>query len=246
MNALYDTIGAGYALLRRPDPRIAALIHAQLEGVATVLNVGAGAGSYEPAHLKVTAVEPSLEMIRQRPPGEAVVIQAVAEDLPFEHKSFDAAMAVLTVHHWSDLRKGLSEMRRVTRGPIVILDFDPLVPNFWLLDYLPQLAASDEKRMSRLTDIEEMLGPMRHIPVPIPHDCTDGLLCAYWRRPKAYLDPKVRSAISPFWKIGDITEPLRRLESDLKSGEWERKYSKFLDKEECDFGYRLLVAGPNA
>src|SRR5262245_55852310 len=131
MSALYDTIGVHYSAGRRPDPRIAAAIHAHLQGAVSVLNVGAGAGSYEPTHLKVTAVEPSAAMIRQRPKGDAVVVQAAAEDLPFEDKSFDAGMAVLTVHHWSDVRKGLREIRRVTRGKIVILTFDPVVSNFW-------------------------------------------------------------------------------------------------------------------
>jgi len=242
MSVLYDTIGVDYSALRRPDPRIAAAIHAHLEDMASVLNVGAGAGSYEPTHLEVTAVEPSTAMIRQRPAGgDVVVVQAAAEDLPFEDKSFDASMAILTVHHWSDVPKGLREMRRVTRSRIVILTFDPLASNFWLLDYLPQLGALDEQQMPRMADFEAVLGPVRRIAVPIPHDCTDGMLCAYWRRPAAYLDPKVRRSMSSFWKIGDVTEPLRRLEDDLRSGEWERKYPRFLDRESCDFGYHLVV-----
>ena len=241
MSVLYDTIGIDYSSLRRPDPRIAEAIHAHLEGAASVLNVGAGAGSYEPTDLKVTAVEPSAAMIQQRPEGDAVVVQAAAEDLPFEDKSFAASMAILTVHHWSDVRKGLREMRRVTRGKIIILTFDPLASNFWLLDYLPELGTLDHQQMPGMADFEAVLGPVQRIAVPIPHDCTDGMLCAYWRRPAAYLDPKVRRSMSSFWKIGDVTEPLRRLENDLQSGEWERKYFHFLDQESCDFGYHLLV-----
>jgi SAM-dependent methyltransferase len=241
MSVLYDTIGVDYSALRRPDPRIAAAIHAHLEDAASLLNVGAGAGSYEPGHLKVTAVEPSAAMIRQRPRGDAVVVRAVAEDLPFADKSFDASMAILTVHHWSDVRKGLREMRRVTRGKIIILTFDPLASNFWLLDYLPELATLDQQQMPGMADFETVLGPVQRIALPIPHDCADGILCAYWRRPAAYLDPKVRRSISSFWKIGDVSEPLQRLKDDLQSGEWERKYSRFLDQESCDFGYHLLV-----
>jgi SAM-dependent methyltransferase len=241
MSALYDTIGIDYSTLRRPDPRIAAAIHAHLEGAASVLNVGAGAGSYEPTHLEVTAVEPSAAMIQQRPEGNAVVVQAAAEDLPFEDKSFDASMAILTVHHWSDVGKGLREMRRVTRGKVIILTCDPLTSNFWLLDYLPELGTLDQQQMPSMADFEAALGPVQRIAVPIPHDCTDGMLCAYWCRPAAYLDPKVRRSMSSFWRIGDVTEPLRRLKDDLQSGEWERRYSRFLDRDSCDFGYHLLV-----
>jgi SAM-dependent methyltransferase len=241
MSVLYDTIGVDYSVRRRPDPRIAAAIHAHLDGAASVLNVGAGAGSYEPAHLKVTAVEPSAAMIQQRPKGDAVVVQAAAEDLPFGDKSFDASMAILTVHHWSDIRKGLREMRRVTRRKIIILTFDPLASNFWLLDYLPELGTLDQQQTPRMADFEAVLGPVQRIAVPIPHDCTDGMLCAYWRRPAAYLNAKVRRSMSSFWKIGDVTEPLRSLEDDLRSGEWERKYSRFLNQDSCDFGYHLLV-----
>jgi SAM-dependent methyltransferase len=241
MSALYDTIGVDYSALRRPDPRIAAAIHARLEGAASVLNVGAGAGSYEPSHLKVTAVEPSAAMIRQRPKGDAVVVQAAAEDLPFDDKSFDASMAILTVHHWRDVRRGLREMRRVTRGKIVVLTFDPLGSGFWLLDYLPELGILDQQQTPGMADFEAALGPVQRIAVPIPHDCTDGMLCAYWRRPAAYLDPKVRRSMSSFWKIGDVTEALQRLQDDLQSGDWERKYARFLDQESWDFGYHLLV-----
>ena len=241
MSVLYDTIGVDYSARRRPDPRLAAAIHAHLEDAASVLNVGAGAGSYEPGHLKVTAVEPSAAMIQQRPETGAMVVQAAAEDLPFVDDSFDASLAILTVHHWSDVQKGLREMRRVTRGKIIILTFDPLAANFWLLDYLPELATLDQQQMPGMADFEAALGPVQRIAVPIPHDCTDGMLCAYWRRPAAYLDPKVRRSMSSFWKIGDVTEPLQRLQDDLHSGEWERKYSRFLAQESCDFGYHLVV-----
>ena len=243
MNALYDTIGINYSELRRPDPRIAAMIGAALGEAGTVLNVGAGTGSYEPAGRQVVAVEPSLEMIRQRGPGSAPAVQAAAENLPFADKAFDASMAILTLHHWADKAKGLAEMRRVTRGRIVLLTFDAAHRGGWLADYLPELAALDEAQMPPMEDYERWLGTVQILPVPIPHDCTDGFLHAYWRRPAAYLDERVRSAISSFWKVGDIGPGLRRLAEHLESGEWRRRYAHLLTLDELDLGYRLVVAG---
>ena len=180
-------------------------------------------------------------MIRQRPPGAAPVVQASAEDLPFDDNTFDAAMAVLTIHHWSDKARGLSEMRRVTRGPIVLLTFDPSHRDFWLLDYLPDLAALDDTQMPPMPAYEEWLGPVSITPVPIPHDCTDGFLCAYWRRPHAYLDPKIRQAISSFHAIENTSEGLARLEADLASGAWQERYAHLLGKGSIDAGYRLVT-----
>jgi SAM-dependent methyltransferase len=241
MSSIYDTIGINYAELRKPDPRIAAMIHAALGPARTVLNVGAGAGSYEPADRTVTAVEPSLEMIRQRRAEAAPAIQASAEELPFADGAFDASMAVLTVHHWSDQGKGLRELRRVTRGPVVILTYDPAFRGFWLADYIPELITLDEAQMPPMDLYEQWLGPVAVSPVPIPHDCTDGFLCAYWRRPEAYLDPRVRSAISSFWKLGDLSAAWERLASDLRSGAWEERYGTLLGTDERDLGYRLVV-----
>ncbi len=242
MDARYDTIGINYANLRKPDPRIARLIGDALGPAESVLNVGAGAGSYEPAGRKVTALEPSAEMIRQRPATAAKAIQGHAEDLPFEDKSFDAAMAVLTVHHWTDQPKGMAEMRRVTRGPIVILTFDAAFRGFWLADdYIPELAALDDGQMPPMAAYGDWLGPAAITPVPIPHDCTDGFLCAYWRRPAAYLDERVRAAISSFWAIGDVSPALAKLEADIESGAWERRYAGLLARDSLDCGYRLVV-----
>lgn len=242
MDTKYDIIGINYSALRKPDPRIALMIEEALGSAETILNVSAATGSYEPIDRQVTAVEPSAEMIRQRAPIAAKAIQAYADDLPFEDKSFDASMAILTLHHWPDKLKGLKEMRRVTRGPIVLLTFDPACREAWLNDYFPELVMLDESQMPRIQDYENWLGHVKIVPVPIPHDCTDGFLYAYWRRPAAYLDERIRSGISSFWAIKNTEDGLNRLSEDLETGEWERRYSKFLAREACDLGYRLIIA----
>lgn len=242
MTALYDTIGLDYARLRRPDPRIQTKIDDALGESRTVLNVGAGAGSYEPKDRDVTALEPSAAMIAQRPLDAAPVVRGVAEALPFADDGFDAAMAVLSVHHWSDPAAGLREMRRVSSGPVVLLTFDPDTRVQWLIDYWPQLAELDTAIMPRLSVYEEVLGPVELLPVPIPHDCTDGFLYAYWRRPHAYLDPRVRRAISSFWKIEGAEVGLARLASDLDDGSWHRRYGELLERDVCDAGYYLVVS----
>ena len=242
MAAKYDSIGINYAELRKPEPRIAAVIAAALGSARTVLNVGAGTGSYEPADREVTAVEPSLEMIRKRAPSAAKVLQASAGSLPFEDGAFDAAMAVLTIHHWPDKQAGLKEMRRVTRGPIVLLTFDPAhLP--WLTDYLPELVILDQTHMPAMSDYARWLGPVQVTPVLVPHDCRDGFLYAYWRRPQAYLDARIRTGSSSFWAIRSAEAGLQRLKQDLETGEWARRYAGLLDLDAYDAGYRLVVAG---
>ena len=149
-------------------------------------------------------------------------------------------MAILTVHHWSDIAAGLGEMRRVTRGPVVLLTFDPSVRP-WLTDYLPQLATLDEAQMPAMTDYANWLGPVRLVPVPIPHDCSDGFLYAYWRRPEAYLDPHTRSGSSSFWALDDAEAGLERLRHDLETGAWARRYADLLTLDAYDAGYRLIV-----
>jgi SAM-dependent methyltransferase len=179
-----------------------------------------GPGSYEPVDRLVTAVEPSREMIRQRSSAAAQAIQASAEHLPFDDDAFDAAMAILTVHHWPDKEAGLREMRRVTRGRIVLLTFDPS-HRPWLTDYLPELVRLDEAHLPAMSDYERWLGPVQITPLLVPHDCSDGFLYAYWRRPGAYLDPRIRSGSSSFWAMGNSVESgLERLRRELQTGEW--------------------------
>jgi SAM-dependent methyltransferase len=242
--SLYDAIGATYVATRRPDPRIAARIHAALGDAATVLNVGAGAGAYEPGDRRVVAVEPSRTMRAQRPPGAPRAIPATAEDLPFRDGAFDAAMAVLTVHHWTDPERGLRELRRVARR-VVVLGFDPeWGERSWLTrDYLPGVLKPERPG---LAEAVAALGGARVEPVPIPHDCSDGFLHAYWRRPQAYLDPVVRANISVFARLDDerVRTFARRLEEDLRSGAWHARHADLLELDELDLGYRLLVAPP--
>ena len=239
----YDIIGIDYARLRKADPRIAAAIISALGPARTIINVGAGAGSYEPAGRDITALEPSITMIRQRPASAARVVQGVAEALPFADACFDAAMAVLTIHHWTDPAKGLAEMRRVARGPVVILIYDPAFRGFWLADYVPELVSLDDAQMPPLSLCSDVLGPVTVTPVPIPHDCEDGFLCAWWRRPAAYLDPRVRAAMSSFARIGDVTPALARLTDDLADGGWMARYGHLMTRDSLDLGYRLVVAG---
>jgi SAM-dependent methyltransferase len=241
MSAKYDIIGHNYSELRKPDGRIAQIIESALGSAQTVLNVGAGTGSYEPTDRAVISVEPSREMIRKRSPAAAEVIQASADDLPFDDKSFDASMAILTIHHWPDKEAGLREMRRVTRGRIVLLTFDPS-SRPWLTDYLPELAALDEAQMPTMSDYERWLGAVQITPVLVPHDCSDGFLYAYWRRPAAYLDTYIRSGSSSFWAISKAEAGLQNLRWDLETGEWERRYAELLTLDEYDAGYRLVVA----
>jgi SAM-dependent methyltransferase len=240
---LYDVIGRDYGAYRRPDRRVAAAIVRALADAATVVNVGAGAGSYEPTDRRVVAVEPSAAMIAQRPAGSAPVVRASATDLPFRDAAFAAALAVLTLHHWPDRAAGLVELARVARERVVLLTWDPQAPRFWLVEeYFPEIRIIDTPIFPPPEDLGRMLGAVEVEPVPIPHDCTDGFLGAYWRRPEAYLDPGARGAISTFTKLRDVESGLARLRADLADGTWRRRHRDLLDRTELDLGYRLVIA----
>ena len=243
--AVYDAIGVGYTRFRRSDPRIASRIHAALGDAATLMNVGAGPGSYEPIDRWVVAVEPSLTMIRQRPPDASAAVRAIAEDLPFADATFDAAMALLTVHHWPDARCGLAELRRVTKGPVVVFTFDHAVHDHqWLVaEYLPAMAELDTDVPSP-ADIAAALGAAVVEVVPIPHDCADGFCHAWWRRPVAYLDPEVRASISGIARLPKamVSEAMDRLKRDLESGAWHEHHADLLRLDAHDGGMRLVVS----
>ncbi|GAA4049072.1 class I SAM-dependent methyltransferase [Parerythrobacter jejuensis] len=242
MSALYDTIGIDYANLRKPDPRIAAQVDAALGDARTLLNVGAGAGSYEPRGRELTALEPSREMIAQRPEGSAPVVQGTAEHLPFADDSFEAVMAILTIHHWTDKARGLAEMRRVARDRVVLLTYDPAFRGQWQTEYWPALIGLDEGIMPPMEFFEQHLGPVDITPVLVPHDCSDGFLYAYWRRPEAYLDARIRKGSSSFWVIEGLEDGVQRLEADLASGKWAQHNAGLLKAESADMGYRLVIA----
>jgi SAM-dependent methyltransferase len=239
---LYDRIGRGYRQLRREDPRIAADILRALGDSASVVNVGAGAGSYEPRDRRLVAVEPSRVMIRQRDAAAAPAVRGWAAALPFRDATFDASLAVLTIHHWPDLALGLEELRRAARRRVVILTCDPSASAFWLTDYFPEILEIDQRILAPLSELERRLGRISVFDVPIPHDCTDGFLGAYWRRPEAYLKAEVRGAISTFGKLRDVEAGLARLRDDLASGAWLGRYGALLERATIDLGYRLVVA----
>jgi hypothetical protein len=243
--ALYDSIGQTYRATRRADPRIASAIVNALGDVASVVNVGAGAGSYEPGQT-IAAVEPSRVMIAQRPPGSAPAVQAVAEQIPLRDQCADAALAVLTVHHWSDVAAGVAEMRRIARRRLVFFTWWPQdFASFWLLsEYLPEAARADAAMTEPLGVLARQLGEAEVRPVPVPHDCADGFAAAYWRRPEAYLDPAVRAGISILAKTGDeaLRGGLSRLADDLRTGRWHDTHADLTQLDSLDVGYRLVIA----
>jgi SAM-dependent methyltransferase len=243
---IYDRIGRTYSATRRTDPRIAAAVRAALGDARTVVNVGAGAGSYEPGDLRVVAVEPSPAMIAQRPAGAAPCVRGVAEQLPFRDRGVDASLAILTLHHWTDQAAGLAELRRIARRRAVVLTWSPAAPvDFWLTtDYFPEILVLDRPRFQTLAVLERSLGPARAIPVLVPHDCQDGFLGAFWRRPEAYLDDRVRGAISGFSQLDPaaVARGVARLRDDLESGRWAARHAALLEQDSLDLGYRLVVA----
>ena len=251
---LYDQIGRTYTTTRRPDPRIARAIWAALGDARTVLNVGAGTGSYEPADRELVALEPSPVMIAQRPPGAGAggvqVIQGRAEELPFEDDSFDAVMAVLSDHHWSDRARGLRELRRVARRRVVLFNANPAQADlFWLTtEYLGEFLELIPPRYREIgtweQELRSTLGEVELIPVGVPHDCTDGFYGAYWRRPEAYLDPTVRAGISVFAQLSSaaVARAIEALSADLDTGRWQERHRELLTKEELHLGYYVIVA----
>jgi len=246
----YEERGAGYAQRRRSDPRIAALVRAGLGRSRSVLNVGAGAGSYEPGDLVVTAVEPSATMRGQRPAHLVVAIDAVAEELPFADDSFDAAMATVTIHQWSDADRGLRELRRVSRGPVVLLTFDgDALKDFWLAHYAPAMIEAERRRYPSIDHVREVLGGRSTVAVvPVPRNCLDGFTEAFYAQPEAFLDDEVRRAQSAWGFISHDEEraSVARLRDDLTSGRWDQRFGHFRALPQHLGSLRLIVAEPAA
>jgi SAM-dependent methyltransferase len=249
-DARYDAIGAEYAVTRREDPRIAALIHAALGEARTIVNVGAGAGSYEPRDRHVVAVEPSGVMIAQRDPQLPPAIRAGAYPLPLEDQSVDAAMAILTIHHWDeDQERGVREMRRVARGPVVILTFDPAVSaRMWLMaDYLPEVAELDRRILPAPETLALWLDSDVSIrEVPISRDTPDWSLGSFWAHPERVLDARARNSTSGFARMSPevVDRVVKAVERDLQDGTWDARHGHLRELDEYDAGLRLLVANP--
>jgi SAM-dependent methyltransferase len=243
----YEQRGRTYAQHRRPDPRIAARIHAALGDAQTVLNVGAGSGSYEPDDRWVLAVEPSATMRAQRPPGAAPAIDARAEALPFDDDSVDAAMACVTIHHWEPPAAGLAELRRVARGPVVVFTFDLDAFPAWLTEYLHEVEVGEQPRFPTIGAVAAALGGRTRVEhIPTPHDCTDGFIEAFWRRPEALLDPAVRSGQSA-WAIlepGVEERIVERLRVALESGAWDAEHAHLREQDAIDGSLRLVISEP--
>jgi SAM-dependent methyltransferase len=242
----YDRIGIGYREMRRTDPVLASRIWAALGDARTVLNVGAGAGSYEPPDRLVLAVEPSDVMIAQRPPDAAPVIQAPAERLPLADQTVDAAMAILTVHHWQSVDAGLRELVRVVRDRVVLVTMDVgVLGELWIVhDYLPELLGQHAARFPTVDRLRDLLPNVRVEVLPVPRECEDGFMAAFWARPRAYLDPAARAATSPWHDLpaAVVDRALTRLREHLDSGEWQRRYGHLLARPELDVGLRLMTA----
>jgi SAM-dependent methyltransferase len=241
----YERRGLNYSARRRPDPRIEAQLHAALGDARTVVNVGAGAGSYEPRDRHVIAIEPSASMRSQRGPDRVPAIDATAQRLPLDDDSVDTAMASVTVHQWSGPEAGLRELRRVARGAVVVLTFDgDALDRFWLAEYAPELIGAERKRYPKIDWICDVLGGARVEEVPIPIDCSDGFTEAFYARPEAFLDPEVRSAQSAWAFVDDGAEEraVERLRADLESGAWGRRFGALRSQPTFAGSLRLIVA----
>ncbi len=243
MSALYDVIGINYSALRGTDPRIANKLYAELAGARRIVNIGAGTGSYEPENVDLVAVEPSVRMIAQRAKNAYPVQQSSAENLPFVDKTFSHAMTVLSMHHWQDHALAFAEINRVTTDKFVAVTWDPQAEPFWLTrDYFPEFPAQEADSFPTLDSLREAFDDVHVAVLPIPEDCQDGFLAAYWKRPQAYLDPRVRQSISSFARATDLQQGLDRLAADLASGDWQQRNAAILTQSELDAGYRLVTA----
>ena len=241
----YDRHGKGYARFRRADPRIAAFVHEALGAAKTVLNVGAGAGSYEPEDRYVLALEPSAVMRAQRSGLRAPAVIGSAGSIPLDDNAVDASMAILSVHHWPDMAAGLNEMRRVSRDRVIIVTFDPdLLNDFWNTEYFPEVVEAEKRRYPTIHFLTDALGGRCDVQsIPVPLDCADGFQEAFYGRPEAFLDPEVRKAQSAWGFIPQGMEPVivKRLADDLASGDWDRKFGHLREQPSFTCAFKLVV-----
>jgi SAM-dependent methyltransferase len=243
MDTLYDDTGNIYSLTRCTDPKIAIQLYSELQGAASIVNIGAGTGSYEPENVELVAVEPSSNMISQRKTGSHRVEKACAEKLPFENNSFSHAMTVLSMHHWENRELAFSEINRVVTEKFVAITWEPKSAPFWLTkDYFPEIHKMDKYIFPELEELNEHFDEVKMSPLPIPGDCKDGFLAAFWKRPEAYLSSKVRQSISTFYKLENVFEGLQKLEDDLASGVWAKNNHAILSSSSLDVGYRVISA----
>lgn len=242
---LYDDLGRTYSATRREDPRVAGQVWAAIGVGRSLLNVGAGTGSYEPTDRMVVALEPSQEMIGQRVQRTHRVVRGVAERLPFADAAFDASLAVFTVHHWTDREAGLRELRRVSKRQVVLF-FEPLVVHqFWAVDYFEEARVlPSEQNAPSERQIREVLAVRAVQAVLVPRDCLDGFGAAFWARPEAYLDPAVQAGTSwmALLPAGVLARGTERLRRDLASGRWDAKFGHLRSMDTYDAGYRLAIA----
>lgn len=240
---IYDQIGIDYAVGRRTDPAIASTLSPLLANARRVLNIGAGTGSYEHPGIALTALEPSREMLLQRPADAHPAVQGYAESLPFAAHSFTHCMTILSMHHWSDRARAFSEVIRVTTERFVAVTWDPDAAPFWLTrDYFPEIHARDITTFPAVSEFASYFGEVEMKPLLIPALCEDGFLAAFWKRPAAYLEPQVRRSISSFATLGSVDERLMRLSDDLDSGRWHERNADILEQPAIDAGYRIVTA----
>jgi SAM-dependent methyltransferase len=244
----YEQFGSTYGTRRKTDPRIENLVHSALGDSRSVINVGAGTGSYEPRDRYVVAIEPSASMRAQRPPERVPAIEARAANLPFGDGAFEAAMAMVTIHQWPDAEAGLRELRRVSRGPVVVLTFDgDVIGDFWLAEYAPELVAAERTRYPEVESVCRVLGGEAHVcEVPVPLDCFDGFTEAFYGRPEAFLEEDVRRAQSAWGFLDAAAEArsIERLRVDLDSGAWDRHHGHLRSQAEYIGSLRLITARP--
>jgi SAM-dependent methyltransferase len=244
--AVYEQIGRTYARTRRADRRIATRIIDVLGAARSVLNIGAGTGNYEPRDRSVVALEPSPVMLEQRDEGSAPAVRGTCDALPFADGTFDAAMALLTVHHWVDLAAGFAEMRRVSARQVILAFERSTLVDFWLADYFPEMRdIPSERRAPHIDQLVELLGGAASVePVPVPADCTDGFAGAFWNHPERYLEPEVQRNTSNLAQLAPsvLARGSGQLRADLDSGAWDRRYGSLRELDEYEMGYRLVVA----